>query len=543
MRTVGIKLADGSFYPIMEEGSAQTKKLELTTANDNQTCVMVDLYRSKTCSMDDAEYIDTLKIENLNAHQNGEPSISFDVGLDENGELSASIADPETGATSNSQITLVSRTAEERLVADDYSISGEEQIEETSVEEPLVEEEPVEEAAEETDEKDNSDAVAAGVVAGAGLLAAAGIIAANNKKDEEPTEEVIEEPAEEISEEAADETITEDDFTLGDDSIAPVDESSGFVADDTGADEISSDDTLPDMDFDMPEETEAAPADETIAEDDSFDLPDDTTQAADDKFDLSDNTTESADDSFDLPDDTTESSDDSFDLPDDTTIPGDETILEDESFSTPQELTDTSIDDDTDDFFNDIDSEPAPAPAEGLNFTGLYDKETEMGEPAAHEEDDIKKKTRAPVIICVVCAIICIVATLLVLLVLPGKFNLRQKHADKKAQTAVEKQAEAPSQEAAKPAAEEKKAEPVPQAKENEVVVIEKAEEVKPLPPPAAQTKSKDVSYKIKWGDTLWDIADTYYKNPWRYKKIAKYNNIKNPDHIISGTVILIPAE
>lgn len=543
MRTVGIKLADGSFYPIMEEGSAQTKKLELTTANDNQTCVMVDLYRSKTCSMDDAEYIDTLKIENLNAHQNGEPSISFDVGLDENGELSASIADPETGATSNSQITLVSRTAEERLVADDYSISGEEQIEETSVEEPLVEEEPVEEAAEETDEKDNSGAVAAGVVAGAGLLAAAGIIAANNKKDEEPTEEVVEEPAEEISEEAADETITEDDFTLGDDTIAPVDESSGFVADDTGADEISSDDTLPDMDFDLPEETEAAPADETIAEDDSFDLPDDTTQAADDKFDLSDNTTESADDSFDLPDDATESSDDSFDLPDDTTIPGDETILEDESFSTPQELTDTSIDDDTDDFFNDIDSEPAPAPVEGLNFTGLYDKETEMGEPAAHEEDDIKKKTRAPVIICVVCAIICIVATLLVLLVLPGKFNLRQKHADKKAQTAVEKQAEAPSQEAAKPAAEEKKAEPVPQAKENEVVVIEKAEEVKPLPPPAAQTKSKDVSYKIKWGDTLWDIADTYYKNPWRYKKIAKYNNIKNPDHIISGTVILIPAE
>ena len=503
MRTVGIKLADGSFYPIMEEGSAQTKKLELTTANDNQTCVMVDLYRSKTCSMDDAEYIDTLKIENLNAHQNGEPSISFDVGLDENGELSASIADPETGATSNSQITLVSRTAEERLVADDYSISGEEEIEETSVDEPLVEEEPVEEAVDETDEKDNSGALAAGVVAGAGLLAAAGIIAANNKKDEEPTEEVIEEPAEEISEEAADETITEDDFTLGDDTI--------------GAEE--------------------APAEEDVT------LADDTTFADDESFDLPEDTTESADDSFNLPDDATESSDDSFDLPDDTTIPGDETILEDESFSTPQELTDTSIDDDTDDFFSNMDSEPAPAPAEGLNFTGLYDKETEMGEPAAHEEDDIKKKTRAPVIICVVCAIICIVATLLVLLVLPGKFNLRQKHADKKTQTAVEKQAEAPSQEPAKPAAEEKKAEPVPQAKENEVVVIEKAEEVKPLPPPAAQTKSKDVSYKIKWGDTLWDIADTYYKNPWRYKKIAKYNNIKNPDHIISGTVILIPAE
>ena len=591
MRTVGIKLADGSFYPIMEEGSAQTKKLELTTANDNQTCVMVDLYRSKTCSMDDAEYIDTLKIENLNAHQNGEPSISFDVGLDENGELSASIADPETGATSNSQITLVSRTAEERLVTDDFAVEEPAIADETSVEEPVVEEEPVAEEA-----SDNSGAVAAGVVAGAGLLAAAGIIAANKNKDEEPEEA----PAEEsVADFDADETITEDDFTLGDDTIGteevveePADDASGLVADDT----TLADDSLPDMDFDIPEETaepveepaaEEPIADEPIADDatvvqeepladedfdlgDDFDAPadeasgfiaddatitddatiaDDTTIAEDDSFDLPDDTTEAtdedatfaSDDSFDLPDDTTEASDDTFDLPDDSTIPGDETILEDESFSTPQELTDNSADE-TDDFFNDIDSEPTPSPSEGLNFTGLYDKETEMGEPSAHEEDDIKKKTRAPVIICVVCAIICIVATILVLLVVPGKFNLRQKHADKKAQTAVEKQAETPSQETAKPA-EEKKPDPVPQAKENEVVVIEKAEEVKPLPPPAAETKSKDVSYKIKWGDTLWDIADTYYKNPWRYKKIAKYNNIKNPDHIISGTVIQIPAE
>ena len=73
--------------------------------------------------------------------------------------------------------------------------------------------------------------------------------------------------------------------------------------------------------------------------------------------------------------------------------------------------------------------------------------------------------------------------------------------------------------------------------------VAEKAEEVKPLPPPAAESKSKNVTYKIKWGDTLWDIADTYYKNPWRYKYIARYNGIKNPDHIISGTVIIIPAQ
>ena len=56
-----------------------------------------------------------------------------------------------------------------------------------------------------------------------------------------------------------------------------------------------------------------------------------------------------------------------------------------------------------------------------------------------------------------------------------------------------------------------------------------------------AEKQAKIVKYKIKWGDTLWDIADSYYKNPWKYKTIAKYNGIKNPDYIISGTTISIP--
>ena len=519
MRTVGIKLADGSFYPIMEEGSAQTKKLELTTANDNQTCVMVDLYRSKTCSMEDAEYIDTLKIENLNAHQNGEPSISFDVGLDENGELSASIADPETGATSNSQLTLVSRTAEERLVADDFAVE-EPVVEETSVDEPVVEDMSAEPAAE--DDSGNGAAVAAGVVAGAGLLAAAGVMAAN--KDNDADETITDDDISEVTEDAG-----LDDFSF-EETPAAEPSADETISDDTSLEDFSLDDTPSEETIADEITTDNADGDDTIVEKgglDSFDLPDDTTFAEDSTI---------ADDST-LTDDF------------DSTIPGDETILEDESFNVPEDLTDNT-ETDTDDFFNDtqadtldsndFDSDPTPAPSQELNFSGLYDKETEMGDSAVHEEDDIKKKTRAPVIICIVCAIICIIATLLVLLVLPGKFNLRQKMAEKKAKTAVEKQAEAP---AAPAPVEEKKPESVPQAKEDEVVVIEKAEEVKPVPPPVAESKNKNVTYKIKWGDTLWDIADTYYKNPWRYKKIANYNGIKNPDHIISGTVIIIPAE
>lgn len=51
------------------------------------------------------------------------------------------------------------------------------------------------------------------------------------------------------------------------------------------------------------------------------------------------------------------------------------------------------------------------------------------------------------------------------------------------------------------------------------------------------------VRYKIKWGDTLWDLSETYYKTPWLYKKIADYNKIKNPNLIIAGTYIDIPPK
>ena len=621
MRTVGIKLADGSFYPVMEEGSAQKKTLELTTAHNNQKCVMVDLYRSKTCSMEDAEYIDTLKIDNLVEHPNGEPSISFDVGLDENGELSASIADPETGATSNSEITLVSRTVEERLQADDYSI-----------EEPAVD---AEEAPQESEKTGNGAAVAAGVVAGAGLMAAAAALAAN-KDDEEPAveETMVEEPAEE--EPFAEETITEEpvaEETLGDENALTEEP----VAEDSIPDENSfqdSDFDLPDMDDttfaeDTPLTTEEPAAEnETFADDtelpedttfaDDTALPEDTTFAEDTPLTTEEPTEEHetfAEDT-ELPEDTTFADDtiaeedptqtEDFSVPDGLTDNSDfseasgfaETTAKDPLFNDDMDMTtiddtpaetfdeapaqdfadsptevfdeapdqtfedtpapaedfDTSLPDDfdsssteglddttVDNFDDDFNTEPVPAANESLNFSGLYDKETEMGNSSDNQDDDIKKKTRAPVIICIICAIICLVATALVLLVLPTKFNLRLKHSQKKQETSIEK----PAEQAPAPAAEqqEKKPEPVPQAKEDEVVVIEKAEEVKPLPPPAPETKPAGVTYKIKWGDTLWDLADTYYKNPWRYKKIAKYNNIKNPDYIISGTVITIPAE
>ena len=530
MRTVGIKLADGSFYPIMEEGSAQKKTLELTTAHNNQTCVMVDLYRSKTCSMEDAEYIDTLKIENLNEHPNGEPSISFDVDLNEDGELSYSIADPETGTTSNSEMTLVSRTEEERQQADDYSIEDAVADDVVAEEEEMpVEEEAVaeEEVAAEDDDSGNGAAIAAGAaVAGAGLLAAAAI--ASNKDDDDAT--IADDELPDFEEEApVDEGLAS--FDAGDETFEEAPAEDATIADDATFDT----DELPAF--------EEAPADDTILTDDAT-VADDTLPDFDETT-ITEDAAPADDDTFntdDLPDFDETPAEDAT-VADDTTIAEDSMGFADISSDDDTTLEDATLEDTpADDSFEmpDFDDEPAPvAETGGMDFSGLYDKETEMGNSSENQDDDFKKKTRAPVIICIICAIICLIATALVLLVLPTKFNLRLRHSQKNQDTAVEKTAEAPKEKKTK----EKKEDPVPAAKEDEVVVIEKAEDVKPVPPPTAETKPAGVTYKIKWGDTLWDIADTYYKNPWRYKKIASYNGIKNPDHIISGTVITIPSE
>ena len=499
MKTIGIKLADGSFYPVLEDNTPSEKNLELTTAHNNQTKIMVDLYRSASCSMEDAEYVDSLQIENLNARPNGEPSIAFTISIDEDNQLSARIVDEETGNASNTTITLVSRTLEERLVTDEYDISG-------------------------------ATAVAAGAAAAGGLLAAAAALRTDEEETVEETEDtIVEEPAESntIGEETAitDDTEITDNFEISDEPdttmdepvVEPVDEPESPVVEpessviepvettetteSTDDLEISEDSgSLPDMDFDLPDDTTEVSDEPLITEDSMF------TEDSDALPDMD----------FDLPDDTTSTEEEQPEMPDDFFNMEDTT------------MNNSTFDDET----------PASA---GLNFDGLYDKETERGTPAETEDYDVKKKTKVPVLICIICAIICIIATLLILFIIPSKYNLiTKKHAkDAGTTVAIEQPAPVPVPE------EQPEPEPapaVPEAKEDEIVIIEKAEKVVPKQPPVAE-KPKNITYKIKWGDTLWDIADTYYKNPWRYKYIARYNGIKNPDHIISGTIITIPAE
>ncbi len=131
MKSIGIKLADGTFYPILNEGNAQSKNLKVTTVKDNQTTVHIDVYSSESGSMDDAEYVDTLEIKNLNPHPNGEPNLSLDIGVDENNDLHAEVRDPETGRSSKTTVNLITRTAAERSEPANFVIDSTNEIDDT----------------------------------------------------------------------------------------------------------------------------------------------------------------------------------------------------------------------------------------------------------------------------------------------------------------------------------------------------------------------------------------------------------------------------
>jgi hypothetical protein len=49
------------------------------------------------------------------------------------------------------------------------------------------------------------------------------------------------------------------------------------------------------------------------------------------------------------------------------------------------------------------------------------------------------------------------------------------------------------------------------------------------------------VRYRLRWGDTLWDVSQAFYRTPWYYRYIARYNGLRNPNHIVSGHTITIP--
>jgi len=56
----------------------------------------------------------------------------------------------------------------------------------------------------------------------------------------------------------------------------------------------------------------------------------------------------------------------------------------------------------------------------------------------------------------------------------------------------------------------------------------------------ASQRKLRVVTHVVVKGDTLWDIAEAYVKNPFRYPELAELSNIKNPNLIYPYDLVRI---
>ncbi|MDR2739872.1 MAG: LysM peptidoglycan-binding domain-containing protein [Treponema sp.] len=118
--TIGIKVANGEFYPIMEENSMVKRRLVLTTAHDNQKSVQIDLYNSFAKTMADALYVGSLAVENIKPRPKGEPSIEMILASNTAGEISADVVGLDSSVDGEKQHLSVSLTSMEEDGVDEF---------------------------------------------------------------------------------------------------------------------------------------------------------------------------------------------------------------------------------------------------------------------------------------------------------------------------------------------------------------------------------------------------------------------------------------
>jgi flagellar biosynthesis GTPase FlhF len=116
--SIGIKIANGEFYSIIEENSQVKKRLVLTTVHNNQQSVQIDLYRSSTATMADALYVGSLVLEDIKKRPKGEPSIELVIASDSNGNITADAVDLDASGERQTLNVSLKSMEEENLGAD-----------------------------------------------------------------------------------------------------------------------------------------------------------------------------------------------------------------------------------------------------------------------------------------------------------------------------------------------------------------------------------------------------------------------------------------
>jgi molecular chaperone DnaK (HSP70) len=103
-KSIGIKLYDDSFVPVLTEGEIKSKKLILTTVKDNQEKAIIELYEGNSDKCINNEYLGKLVIAINRETVKGEPGIEVHLRLSDEGMLYAKAWDTESGTQSEVKI-------------------------------------------------------------------------------------------------------------------------------------------------------------------------------------------------------------------------------------------------------------------------------------------------------------------------------------------------------------------------------------------------------------------------------------------------------
>ncbi len=121
---IGIRLADGSYYPVMDETRKTRKRMVLGPANDNQQAVHIQFFRDDSDAFISPEYLGSVNLEHLSPGSKDEKNIAIFISVNDQDQLEVSARDEDGG--DERQLILQTRaeamTDENLFAGDDFSL-------------------------------------------------------------------------------------------------------------------------------------------------------------------------------------------------------------------------------------------------------------------------------------------------------------------------------------------------------------------------------------------------------------------------------------
>jgi len=119
---IGIKIADGTYFPVLEENSSKRKRLILTTVNDNQSNVQIDLYKGEGEEFLNPSYVGSLTIDSIAPAEKGTPEIELKIGMNDENVLDAVAKDLASGTEESLSVSVASLPDENTYDVPEFSL-------------------------------------------------------------------------------------------------------------------------------------------------------------------------------------------------------------------------------------------------------------------------------------------------------------------------------------------------------------------------------------------------------------------------------------